>query len=361
MEYASIQGEEFISAVLAGLLDMDDLVLEERLDRLDKVHRLIQTMGEDELPDGTFTTRYRFAHVLYQNDLYQDLVNKRRVLLHRQTGDLMIRHYGDQAPRFATQLAMHFERGRDFGRTVEFLIHAGDNGRQINANEKAVEHYSRALGFVPRIPAEQQAPRLLTIYQKRGAAYLATSQFDQAVDDFTNMLDQARGINDRTWEHSALNALAEVYFYSHRLDELDECAGEALRIAQDLGDERLRVETMVFIAMRQDIVGELAQAKCNLDEIIRVARALGFRRALLDGLAWRGQLYFFQSEYECAQEVLRETLDLASDLRHGPLLLQAQFFLGLSLGNMGRFSEALDVLQRSDGHGPAQRRSVLAS
>ena len=347
MEYASVQGEEFTSAVLTGLLETDELDLEERLDRLDKVHRLIQTLGEEELPDRSFTTRYRFAHVLYQNDLYQNLVNKRRVLLHRQTGDLMIRHCGDQAPRFAVQLAMHFERGRDFARAVEFLIHAGDHGRQINANEKGIEHYSCALSLVPRIPPEQQASRRLTIYQKRGAAYLATSQFDLAVEDFTSMLEQARVMGDRTWEHTALNALAEVYFYSHRLDELDECAGEALRIARELGDERLRVETLVFIAMRQDIVGELAQAKCNLDETIRVARALGFRRALLDGLAWRGQLYFFQSEYQCAQEVLREALDLASELRHGPLFLQAQFFLGLSLGNMGRFSEALVVLREA--------------
>jgi len=36
--------------------------------------------------------------------------------------------------------------------------------------------------------------------------------------------------------------------------------GQALRIAEDLGDDRLRVETMVFIAMRQDIVGELERA-----------------------------------------------------------------------------------------------------
>ena len=240
---------------------------------------------------------------------------------------------------------MHFERGRNFARTVEFLIHAGDHGRQIYANDKAVDHYSRALSFVPRISPDEQASRLFAIYQKRGAAYLATSQFDQAVEDFTSMLDQARAMNDRTREHSALNALAEVYFYSHRLDELEECAGEALRIARYLGDDRLRVETMVFIAMRQDIVGELGQAKCNLDDTIRVARALDFRRALLDALAWRGQLHFFQSEYECAQEVLREALDLAAELRHGPLFLQAQFFLGLSLGNMGRFSEALAVLK----------------
>ena len=344
LDYASIQGEEFTSTVVAGLLDVDDLVLEERLDRLDKVHRIIQTIGEDELPDGTLATRYRFTHVLYQNALYQDLVNKRRVLLHRQTGELMIRFYRDHAPRIATQLAMHFERGRDFGRTVEFLIHAGDHGRQINANEKAAEHYSRALGFVASLPSQQQASRLLTIYQKRGGAYLAAGQFDEAIEDFTNLLDQARAIGDRTREHGALNALAEVFFYSHRLDELDECAREALRIAQNLGDESLRVETMVFIAMKQDIVGELGEAKENLEEIIRVARALDNRRALLGALAWRGQLYFFQSEYECAREVLLEALHLASDLRHAPLLLQARFFLGLSLGNLGRVSEALAML-----------------
>jgi len=59
MEYASIQGGEFDSVVLAGLLETDDLGLEERLDRLDKVHRLIQTLGEEELPDGTFTLSER--------------------------------------------------------------------------------------------------------------------------------------------------------------------------------------------------------------------------------------------------------------------------------------------------------------
>jgi DNA-binding winged helix-turn-helix (wHTH) protein/predicted ATPase len=347
LEYASIQGEEFISAVLAGQLDMDALALEERLDRLDKVHHLIQTTGEDELPDGTVTTRYRFRHVLYQNALYSDLVTRRRILLHRQAGDLIIGFYRDRAPRIATQLAMHFERGRDFGRTVEFLIHTGDNARQINANEEATGHYTRAAGFVPRLPVEQQTPWLHTIYQKRGAAYLSLSQFDQAIDDFTNLLDLARGIKDRTWEHSALNSLSEAYFYSHRLDDLDECASEALCIAQELGDERMRIETMVFIAMRQDIVGDLAEAKRNLEEIIRVARALGDRRALLDGLAWRGQLHFFQTEYECAQKVLTEAIELASDLRHAPLLLQAQFFLGLTLGNLGKVSDALETLREA--------------
>ena len=121
-------------------------------------------------------------------------------------------------------------------------------------------------------------------------------------------------------------------------------AAEALRIAHYLGDENLRIETTVFIAMRQDIVGELAAAKSNFEEVIRVARALDNKSALLGALAWRGQLYFFQSEYGCACEVLTEALQLGTDLRHPALVLQCRFFLGLSLGNLGRISDALAVL-----------------
>jgi predicted ATPase len=37
LQYASIEGEEFTSTVLAALLGVDDLLLEERLDRLDRI------------------------------------------------------------------------------------------------------------------------------------------------------------------------------------------------------------------------------------------------------------------------------------------------------------------------------------
>jgi tetratricopeptide (TPR) repeat protein len=47
-----------------------------------------------------------------------------------------------------------------------------------------------------------------------------------------------------------------------------------------------------------------------------------------------------------ARGPIGSALNLASDLLHGPLLIQTQFFLGLSLGNMGRISEALAVLRR---------------
>ena len=235
LQYATIEGEEFTSAVLAGLLGVDDLALEERLDRLDRVHRLIGTFGEEELPDGTLTVRYRFAHALYQNVLYADLVTKRQVLLHRQAGELLVCHYGDQAPRIATKLAIHFERGRGFGRAVEYFIRAGDNATAIYANSEAEEHFSHALGLVAKLPDTDREEREATILQKRGAANMALSRFDQAVTDFDRVLELAHTLGDPEREAAALNALAILFFNSHRLDEMVARAEEASRLASTPG------------------------------------------------------------------------------------------------------------------------------
>ena len=96
LQYASVEGQEFLSTVVARLLGIDEVDLEELLARIEKHHRLIVISGEEELPDGSLATRYRFAHALYQNFLYDGLVPKRRTMLHRQ-GETLMQHYGKRA------------------------------------------------------------------------------------------------------------------------------------------------------------------------------------------------------------------------------------------------------------------------
>ncbi len=347
LQYASIEGAEFLSTVVARLLGLDEIDLEERLAHLEKTHRLIETRGEEELPDGALATRYRFAHALYQNFLYGQLVNKRRIALHLQAGEQLAAHYGKRAPQIATQLAMHFERGRDFGRAIEYLIHAGDNATKLYANAEAAEHYGHALSLVEKLPDEEQTDKLLALYQKRGTANHALSRFQQAVDDFTEMLEQARKLDSLAHQSAALNALTMTLFFSHRLEETAMRAAEALEVAERAGSETLRVETMALIALKHLCYGELLEAKPLLDDIIRTGRALNHKPALLAGLTWRGCLYFFQSEYERALEMESEARGLASELRDGFLLLTSLFFFGLSAGNMGRISAALATLNEA--------------
>ncbi len=357
LQYASVEGTEFLSSVTAKLLGVDEIDLEESLARIGKSHRLIETLGAEELADGTLATRYRFSHALYQNFLYGDLVNKRRVLLHQQAGEQLLRHYGKRAPKKATQLALHFEQGRDFTRAIEFLIHAGDHAAKLYAYAEAERHYTRALGLVQKLSDEAQPEKLATLYHKRGTVNHALSNFSQAAKDFTNMLEQARALNSVELQSSALNALTLTLFFSHRLDETVARATEALEVAERTGNEKLRVETMFLMGLKHCCYGELKQATVLLDEAIATSRRLNHKPTLCSGLTWRACVHFFQSEYALAIELATEALRLTSVLRDGFLMLTSLFFLGLSQGNQGKMSAALATL--NDALDKARRNGDL--
>jgi tetratricopeptide (TPR) repeat protein len=346
LQYASVEGEEFTATVVAALLGVDDLALEERLDRLARVHGFIEFRGEEEWPDGTLAVRYRFAHALYQNLLYGDLVSRRRILLHRQAGEQLLQRYGEHAPRIAAQLAIHFERGRDFPRAIEYLIEAGANATRVYANEEAERHYSDALGLVDKLRADEQTEKYVSLYRRRGAANLVLSRFDRAVDDFTRMLHRARAAGSTPLEHEALNALANTLFFSHRVGEASGHAAEALRMTETSGSATLRLETMTLVAVKHQCYGE-PEGRPILDEVIHLARALDLKPPLLAALSHRGFWHFLDAEYAAAEETLSEAIALASELREGFWLLHDHFGLGLVLGNLGRMSEALRILNEA--------------
>jgi hypothetical protein len=74
--------------------------------------------------------------------------------------------------------------------------------------------------LVEKLPPEEQIPRYTALYQKRGIINQALSRFDEAVDDFTRMLDVARTNGLRDTEHAALNAMGTTLFWAHRMDEM---------------------------------------------------------------------------------------------------------------------------------------------
>jgi hypothetical protein len=63
---ASIQGQEFDSRIVADVLGDDAAAVEDRLQGLDRVHAFVRRLLEKQLPDGSLSVVYRFAHALYQ-------------------------------------------------------------------------------------------------------------------------------------------------------------------------------------------------------------------------------------------------------------------------------------------------------
>jgi len=341
LQYASVEGEEFLSSVVARLLDIEQLRLEETLASLAQTHRLIRVRGEEELPDGALVTRYAFAHALYQNLFYEELVGARRTQLHAIAGEQLLRHYGGQASRIAGQLAMHFERGRNWARAVEFLLIAGANARSLCANVQAEEHYTHALELSQKLPENASAETQCRIYENRVAVYLATSRFDLSIADSRAMIQRARAAGSAELECAGLYTLGNTLFWDHRLDEMQSTLERVLGLTGAAEAGRLRALTL----MAQ---GHLASGDLSAtDEKLRIVAASSSpldERTLQGSLDVRARLSYFRSEYADAEQMFRKNVDLAFALGDAFEFVKSSYFLGITLANLGRISEALEIL-----------------
>jgi DNA-binding winged helix-turn-helix (wHTH) protein/tetratricopeptide (TPR) repeat protein len=357
LQYASVEGEEFLSTVVAGLLEKDQLEVEEHLAVLVDPHRLIEIRGEEELPDGALATRYAFAHALYQNVFYDELVSKRRALLHNRAGEQLLKHYGDSAPRIAAQLAMHFERGRNWARAVEFLLLAGANASSMHANTQAEMRYTRALELAARLAPEARAEAEFRIYEKRAAVYLMThsvvpaagmlaSRFNLSIADTREMMLRARVIGSPVLECHALYTLGNTLFYANRIHEMQAVLHNMMELAERTQSDVARLQAMALMAQAHLALGDLCAAEKEFAEVFERESLLD-KRTLLGALVWRALLRFFQSEYLNAEKLFRETLDLSSELGDAFRNLKSHCFLCLTLANLGHISEAFEILNRA--------------
>jgi tetratricopeptide (TPR) repeat protein/predicted Ser/Thr protein kinase len=355
LQYASIEGEVFTSTVLAVLLDADELDLEERLDVLEKLHRLIHAEGEEELPDRSVATIYRFTHALYQNFLYDQLLSKRRVLLHRRVGETLERVYAGHHPRIAGALATHFERGRDFAKAIVFLIQAGDTALSRYANAEAVSLFSRGLELVDKLAESQQAERRAVLLQKRALAQMALGRLKEAGEDYQAMRKGCRAAGDAEGECRALLGICHVAQYVRDVPSMEQYSPEARALAERIGNQALMAESDNAWAVYQMLSGRLAEAETAFERAIPVSRSLKHRPALVNGLTYSGIVLFWRSDYAGAERVQMEASLLAAEDRDGFHLPLALLYLGLTLANRGRISEAMgsmqeamDVAKRSD-------------
>ncbi|MBI3301446.1 MAG: AAA family ATPase [Deltaproteobacteria bacterium] len=100
--------------------------------------QFLRSSGTGEWPDGTATARYGFLHALYQEVVYDRVTTGRRQRLHQQIGEREEAAYGTRAREIAAELAVHFERGRDYSRAVQYREHAGKNALRRSAYQEAV-------------------------------------------------------------------------------------------------------------------------------------------------------------------------------------------------------------------------------
>jgi predicted ATPase len=174
--------------------------------------------------------RYGFRHALYQEVLYQRLSVHGRMRLHRQIGEREEAAYGEHVHEIAAGLAVHFERGQDAARAVQYHTIAAQRAVRVHAHQEALRHITSGLALVPHIadPAVQMH-RELVLQTLRGVSLVNTRGFAMP-----EVVEAYRRAHDLSLSVADLPALAPVLFGLWNFWLVRADLGRASNLAQQL-------------------------------------------------------------------------------------------------------------------------------
>ena len=152
LEGGSVAGAEFAVASVAAGMPMALEAVEAVCEGLARQGQFLEDRGLAEWPDGTVSGRYGFRHALYQEVVYQRLGAGRQARWHRVVGARLEQAYGVRTQEVAAELALHFQRGHDAQRAVQYLGQAAANAAQRQAHHEVIELLTTGLELLATLP-----------------------------------------------------------------------------------------------------------------------------------------------------------------------------------------------------------------
>jgi tetratricopeptide (TPR) repeat protein len=231
---------------------------------------------EDETPVG----RYRFAHALVRETLYEQLSRARRARLHARVAEALVGRHGPDHPEHTLELAQHQwaaipVAGADAA--LPSVLAAADHAMARLAYEQAEQQLRRALELLGSLPPSAERTRLeLGIQVRLGNLLdeLGSPGAPEAAAVFARAGELAAQAAD---DPAALPALAGLHgVYSARAEHARarELAERVLEGAQRSDDLQALLAGHFFIGQTSFLQGELVAACAHLEEAVRLAAVL---------------------------------------------------------------------------------------
>jgi hypothetical protein len=180
LSLASVLGREF---TLAALARVGGASVEELLETLD------EAMAARLVSDVPRTTgRFRFAHVLVRDTLYEGLTTARRVRLHRLALEALEGLYEEEPGPHLTELAHHALAESESDAGLRYAWRAGDRALALLAYEEAARLYEtalEALGLAHPSDERTRCELLLSLgeaHARAGDAAAAKNSFLEAAE-----------------------------------------------------------------------------------------------------------------------------------------------------------------------------------
>jgi adenylate cyclase len=264
---ASVQGVDFDTALIAGALNLREDDVEDRLERLEREHALVQFVDEWEAPDRSLTLRYRFSHHLYHSAFYESLRATRRASLSRAIAERTVQRLGADVGEHAAHVALLFETARDGVQAARYWNRAARAAARLYAHDETARLAQRGLKLLetePDTPARAEAE--LGLQMTYGLALKTGTGY--AVEGVGAAYARARELSRRVEDPSlvipVLMGLSAHHVVSGEIETSRDVSIEMRTLFDRLGDPNLRMIGHWSFGAAQFHLGELRDAHHHL-------------------------------------------------------------------------------------------------
>ena len=323
---ASVVGAEFAAAAVAAGLGVEGETVEEACEGLVRRGQFLKGLGTTDWPDGTLAAHYRFIHTLYQDVLYDRVPPGRRARLHLRIGERQERAYQRRLGEVAAELAVHFERGRDYQRAIQYHGQAAQNAMWVYAYHEAIDHLNKGLALLASVPeSAERTQQELALQVGLSLSLMHTQGFiaPRVEQAYSRVRVLCQAVGDSQQRFAALWGLRNFHTLRGELPATRTVAQELLeRVAQSqmlslLPEAHLGLGATLFL------LGECVTARRHIEQSLTLYDPqLPQQRVFLtgqdpraSGLAHFSLLLWVLGYPDQAREQSRQALGLAHDAR----------------------------------------------
>ncbi len=267
LSVAAVAGREFELAVL-------ERVLEHPRDRL--IDLVEEAIGADVLVEPAQSVgRLSFSHALFRETIYEQLSATRKAAIHGRIAAAIEEAPTDRPDERAGTLAYHYRAAGELRKAFDYHRRAATAAERVHAQETALENLDGAIvagEMLGMTVATEETIR--DLYRARAWTCRQLGEPERALADLEHALEGARAAGDRATEIHVRNALGTHWHVldpqaSRRFHE------EALRIADELGDESAQVNALNRLSLTLANELEFAEAVELGERALQIASRAG--------------------------------------------------------------------------------------
>ena len=321
LQLGAVQGEYFMSVVLAGLLKKDEMDILRRLRKVVEQHHLISlyTGGDFE---KLHSDVYVFENALLHQAFYYKLSPRERVLYHRSVAEQlekMLQKQRQPSRKLILEIAHHYDLGENPEKAANFYQLAAQSLLRDGATVEATEIAKRALRNVQQV-----------------------ANIDHQHAEILELLLSATAWRNPSEESDELSLVALI----------NEAEAYATRSEDKVLLARIKFQHAIHIAATSDLAQRLVLLRDALDLIRQADEPVG-EFFILSDLGQQMRSVNFEAGFATQEEayqlfkdrIVGSQVPLSPELQYQWYLIQTWF--GIAKFDRGDYSSALQLLEIS--------------